>query len=210
MGFSGKNTGVGCHFLFQGVFLTQESNWCLLHWQADSLPPGSHKESDTHAFCSVLTEVMFLFVFPPPTCSRRAAVLFTAVSLPPRVVPGHSELSVSVCSDEWLKHTCWMNEKTNQKGKSWKLDPKEDLQATQAGLLGLGLAPVYWPSAHWSFQYTMGQLWKGPKGRSGKNWEDIKETMMWGFWEYSSDIGNSNIYCCFAFTPLLRYNSYTV
>ena len=27
----GKNTGVGCHFLLQGVFLTQESNPGLLH-----------------------------------------------------------------------------------------------------------------------------------------------------------------------------------
>ena len=29
---------MGCHFLLQGIFLTQESNLCLLHWQADSLP----------------------------------------------------------------------------------------------------------------------------------------------------------------------------
>ena len=35
--FSGKNTGVGCYFLLQGIFLTQGSNLCLLHWQADSL-----------------------------------------------------------------------------------------------------------------------------------------------------------------------------
>ena len=34
----GKNTGVGCHALFQGIFPTQGSNPCLLHWQADSLP----------------------------------------------------------------------------------------------------------------------------------------------------------------------------
>ena len=27
-----------CHFLLQGIFLTQGSNLCLLHWQADSLP----------------------------------------------------------------------------------------------------------------------------------------------------------------------------
>ena len=27
----GKNTGVGCHFLLQGIFPTQESNWGLLH-----------------------------------------------------------------------------------------------------------------------------------------------------------------------------------
>ena len=36
--FPGKNTGVGCHFLLQGIFLTQGSNLCLLHSQADSLP----------------------------------------------------------------------------------------------------------------------------------------------------------------------------
>ena len=29
--FSGKNIGVGCHFLLQGIFLTQGSNLCLLH-----------------------------------------------------------------------------------------------------------------------------------------------------------------------------------
>ena len=37
----GKNTGVGCHALLQGIFPTQ--GWspglvCLLHWQAGSLP----------------------------------------------------------------------------------------------------------------------------------------------------------------------------
>ena len=37
----GKNIGVGCHSLLQGIFLTQGSNWhllCLLHRQAASLP----------------------------------------------------------------------------------------------------------------------------------------------------------------------------
>ena len=39
--FPGKNSGVGCHFLSQGIFPTQGSNSCLLlllHWQVDSLP----------------------------------------------------------------------------------------------------------------------------------------------------------------------------
>ena len=36
--FPGKNTGVGCHFLLQGVFQMQGSNSHLLHQQADSLP----------------------------------------------------------------------------------------------------------------------------------------------------------------------------
>ena len=36
--FPGKNIGVDCHFLFQGMFLTQGLNLQLLHWQVDSLP----------------------------------------------------------------------------------------------------------------------------------------------------------------------------
>ena len=37
----GKNTGVGCHAVLQGIFLTQGLNLSLLrllHWQVDSLP----------------------------------------------------------------------------------------------------------------------------------------------------------------------------
>ena len=40
-GFLGKITGVGCHFLLQGVFPNQGSHMCLLHllrWQLDSVP----------------------------------------------------------------------------------------------------------------------------------------------------------------------------
>ena len=36
--FSGKNTGMGCHFFLQGIFPTQGSDPRLLRWQADSLP----------------------------------------------------------------------------------------------------------------------------------------------------------------------------
>ena len=44
----GKNTGVGCHALLQGIFLTKGLNprlLCFLHQQTDSLPtvpPGTH------------------------------------------------------------------------------------------------------------------------------------------------------------------------
>ena len=43
---SGKNTGVGCHFLLQGIFRTQGSNLHhlqILHWQAGSFPL-SHRD----------------------------------------------------------------------------------------------------------------------------------------------------------------------
>ena len=41
MDFPGKNFGVGCHALLQGISPTQGSNpclLCLLHWQVGSLP----------------------------------------------------------------------------------------------------------------------------------------------------------------------------
>ena len=47
---SGKDTGVGCHELLQGIFPTQGLNLCLLcllHWQLGSLPlapPGSPEQ----------------------------------------------------------------------------------------------------------------------------------------------------------------------
>ena len=45
--FPGKNTEASCHFLLQGLFLTQRLNLhllSLLHWQADSLPLGSPRK----------------------------------------------------------------------------------------------------------------------------------------------------------------------
>ena len=48
--FAGKNTGVGCHALLQGIFPTQELSprlLCLLRWQAGSLPlvpPGKPRK----------------------------------------------------------------------------------------------------------------------------------------------------------------------
>ena len=40
----GKNTGVGCHFLLQWIFLTQGWNSYLPHWQAGSSPLGKDQE----------------------------------------------------------------------------------------------------------------------------------------------------------------------
>ena len=63
----GQNTGVGCHFLFHGIFLTQGSNSCLLslpHWQEASLPlappgkptsSGSTLKHDYTVFCTYLS-----------------------------------------------------------------------------------------------------------------------------------------------------------
>ena len=57
MGFPGKNTGVGCQFLLQGIFSNQGSNPCLLHWQVDSLPlshQGSYLIRDVNSIEAVV------------------------------------------------------------------------------------------------------------------------------------------------------------
>ena len=63
----GKNTGVGCQFLLQGIFPTLGSNLRLLyflHWQADSLPlaqPG--KPHNSYKWSIIYTN------FESPHCS---------------------------------------------------------------------------------------------------------------------------------------------
>ena len=57
----GKNTGVGCNFLLQGTFLTQESNLCRLcfmHWQAASLPLMPHGKPRIYIYMH-----MFVYLF---------------------------------------------------------------------------------------------------------------------------------------------------
>ena len=46
--FPGKNTGVGCHILLQGIFPTQGSNLCLLAWQVDALHQATMKHWVTY------------------------------------------------------------------------------------------------------------------------------------------------------------------
>ena len=39
---------MGCHFFLQGIFPTQGSNPCLLHWQTDSLPLSQQGSPSIH------------------------------------------------------------------------------------------------------------------------------------------------------------------
>ena len=58
--FPGKNKGMGCRFLLQGIFPTQGLNSSLLHWQVVTLPlsqQGSPLGSSTF-----ITESSFVYV----------------------------------------------------------------------------------------------------------------------------------------------------
>ena len=56
--FPSKTTGVGFHFLLQGIFLTQGLNLGLLHWQEDSLPL-SHLGSPLAAYSYEFVHIIF-------------------------------------------------------------------------------------------------------------------------------------------------------
>ena len=67
--FPGKDAGVGCHFLLQGIFLTQELNSCLshlLHWQADS---QYYKRHSSNKLISCSMTLIFLTL--PQFCRLR-------------------------------------------------------------------------------------------------------------------------------------------
>ena len=57
-GFAGRDTGVGCHFLLQGIFPTQGLNLHLLHCQVGSLPL-SHQGSPRPCTVIIRTSTMF-------------------------------------------------------------------------------------------------------------------------------------------------------
>ena len=47
--YPGKNTGVNCHALFQGIFSTQDQTWvsCIAGSFFTAEPPGKTKQKDT-------------------------------------------------------------------------------------------------------------------------------------------------------------------
>ena len=72
--FKGRNTGIGCHFLLLGIFLTQELNLHLLHWQAHSLslcclgsPTNMDMLYSTIQSCPALCNIMYYSQAPLST-----------------------------------------------------------------------------------------------------------------------------------------------
>ena len=81
--FSGKNIGMGCHFLLQGIVPGQGSNLHLLYWQVDSLPL-SYKGSPHYLLlisslnplcsksivCMIFILYMLGYIFWPIICTQ--------------------------------------------------------------------------------------------------------------------------------------------
>ena len=83
--FPGKNAGVGCHFLLQGIFLTQGLNPHLLRllpWQADSFttePPRQPRLKHGSKKCS-RPRWLFLYFLCLPMSMHQGSSVYTKLN----------------------------------------------------------------------------------------------------------------------------------
>ena len=71
MGVSRKNTGVGGHFLLQGIFPTQGSNPCLLPWQVDSFHWATREAPPRPVLLKHWSDCVTLHLHPPRAAHGR-------------------------------------------------------------------------------------------------------------------------------------------
>ena len=56
--FPGKNIGVVCHALLQGIFPTYGSNPCLLHWQVNNVLLSHLEASEQNCLNSKMSHLL--------------------------------------------------------------------------------------------------------------------------------------------------------
>ena len=109
----GKNTGVGCHGLLQGIFLTKGSNLRLLrllHWQSGCLSPGKPRSSSCMRITSSperhsRDKSGVMFSFPDLLCGWLCSVLTRL--LMPDEISGSPNASCSLSEDEFPMSTAF-------------------------------------------------------------------------------------------------------
>ena len=98
MEFLGKNTGVGCYSLLQGIFLTQGSSLCLLHCR-QILYHLSHQGSPValkHAVNSRAREPLILYrflIFRMKAYVKKGSIKCCGCWVQFRIRPGDKDLN---------------------------------------------------------------------------------------------------------------------
>ena len=114
---------MGFHFLLQGIFLTQGSNLCLLHWQAGSLPlsqQGSLLHQGNCAKSRLHTYLLLLLLLSrsshvqlcemaahqaPPSLGFSWQEYWSGLSFPPLMDHILSELFTMICLSWIAQHS---------------------------------------------------------------------------------------------------------
>ena len=76
---AGKNTGVGCHALLQGIFLTQALNLSLLHCRQILHHPNQEGSPFDSVFTTNLVTVWFTYLIEKERVGHRTGYLFTVL-----------------------------------------------------------------------------------------------------------------------------------
>ena len=127
-----KNTGMGCHFLLQGIFLTQGWNLCLLHWQADPLPLSHQGSQVPYGDHQKLR------------CEIPRVPQWSLIGLYPRCLSG--DLPHGVCFIDcgpFLAHRLWSVRKLYFWGSGCKLEQRANW-TTALVLCRTGLGSMTW------------------------------------------------------------------
>ena len=111
MGFSRQEYWSGCYALLQGIFLTQGSNpplFCLLHWQAGSLPLAAAAAAAAKSLQSCPTLWDPVDASPPgspvPGILQARTLEWVAISF---CNAGKWKVKVKSLSHVWLLETPW-------------------------------------------------------------------------------------------------------
>ena len=130
--FPGRNTGVGCHSLFQGIFPTQRSNPLPPHWQAGSLPLSHQGSSRGHRpppqrhplFVGYASQhfqmlVMRQWRVPPHTVAEQSHILGGQV-LGGKAPPSHTGCFLGQSWFEIPREATKNTSSLQRKHKNWK------------------------------------------------------------------------------------------
>ena len=98
--FPGKNTGVGCHFLLQVLFLSQGSNLCLLHCR-QILYHLSHKGSS-----NIVEEKLKFYITSCSFCLHNSACSLQSLDHVGHVVSESGDILTMLGTGAYLIHPC--------------------------------------------------------------------------------------------------------
>ena len=166
----GKNAGVDCHALLQGIFPTQGSSpplLCLLHWQADSLPLTPSGKPPKICRCYIINfkeKNKHFGIFPlcKPISSFLAFLLGPSFS-------HHAALPVFLSSFLGLAEVCSWVQSTSL-GNDWShqtfrvcLSSRAQLKARPQNCCGLHGTELYWSQQPLAFvKYYLWIMVVGP------------------------------------------------